>query len=657
MFAGVLCASAQTGSRAPVIENSNDHEKLRFFRSPYQAKKATPSDEQNSPRIYELLRANNIYLSLSDAIALAIENNLDVQAARYQLPIAGTDVLRSKGGGTLRGIPLQTTELPAGVGGPASPLLTTPATGTVQGISVSSNVYDLSLFSTTSVPISLDPSSLSSPLPSATGPTIPQYDPLISGTLGWTSQTTPQSNTVGTGTPVLQQKMLSGSLTLQQGFSTGTQYSLGWMNSSQSSNSTQSSLNPTNSGSLGLTVTQPLLRGFGITMNRRFIRIAKNDQKISQMVFRQEVINVIYGVSRLYFDLAGLYEDVHVKRDTLRTAQSLYSDTKAKVEEGTLADVELTRAEAEVAGAEQDVINSEGLYEEQEAVMKNVLTRRSLDPAIQSAHFVPTDVLAVPPTEDIPAIADVIPKLANRPDLQQASIELANSRIAIEGARNALLPQLNLVGTIQNSGLSGQPNSLENMSGSTGSGPTMTTSGPSAAPDPSMIGGAGNTTEQILTHKYPTYEIGLNLTFPIRNRVAQADMERDLLSLRSYQVRFQQLQNQAQLEAEDAVIALRRSRAAYDAAFRTRVLQAQSLDVERAKYDVGVSTASLVIQYQSYLAQAQSTELVAKGNYFKARAALERALGTSLEAQNITFEEAYNGRVSRPSSPVAKPVP
>jgi outer membrane protein TolC len=134
-------------------------------------------------------------------------------------------------------------------------------------------------------------------------------------------------------------------------------------------------------------------------------------------------------------------------------------------------------------------------------------------------------------------------------------------------------------------------------------------------------------------------------------------MERDLLSLRSYQVRFQQLQNQAQLEAEDAVIALRRSRAAYDAAFRTRVLQAQSLDVERAKYDVGVSTASLVIQYQSYLAQAQSTELVAKGNYFKARAALERALGTSLEAQNITFEEAYNGRVSRPSSPVAKPVP
>jgi outer membrane protein len=451
--------------------------------------------------------------------------------------------------------------------------------------------------------------------------------------------------------------MLSGSLTLQQGFSTGTQYSLGWMNSSQSSNSTQSSLNPTNSGSLGLTVTQPLLRGFGITMNRRFIRIAKNDQKISQMVFRQEVINVIYGVSRLYFDLAGLYEDVHVKRDTLRTAQSLYSDTKAKVEEGTLADVELTRAEAEVAGAEQDVINSEGLYEEQEAVMKNVLTRRSLDPAIQSAHFVPTDVLAVPPTEDIPAIADVIPKLANRPDLQQASIELANSRIAIEGTRNALLPQLNLVGTIQNSGLSGQPNSLENMSGSTGSGPTMTTSGPSAAPDPSMIGGAGNTTEQILTHKYPTYEIGLNLTFPIRNRVAQADMERDLLSLRSYQVRFQQLQNQAQLEAEDAVIALRRSRAAYDAAFRTRVLQAQSLDVERAKYDVGVSTASLVIQYQSYLAQAQSTELVAKGNYFKARAALERALGTSLESQNITFEEAYNGRVSRPSSPVAKPVP
>jgi outer membrane protein len=653
ILAGASCALAQTDTRAPVVENPNAHEKFGFIRSPYQPKRVSPFDQQNSARIYDLMRAGNIYLSLSDAIALAIENNLDVAVARYQVPIAKTDVQRSEGGGTLRGISLQTTELPAGVGGPASPLLNGAATGTIQGLAVSNNVYDLSLFSTTSVPISLDNSSLSSPLPLAAGPALPQYDPLVSASIGWARSTTPESDTMSSGTPVLRQMMLTGSLGIQQGFSTGTQYSLTAMGTSQSSNSTQNTLNPTTNGTLGLMVTQPLLRGFGIAMNRRFIRIAKNNQKISESVFRQEAINVIYGVSRLYFDLASLYEDVRVKRDTLRTAQSLYSDTKAKVEEGTLADVELTRAEAQVAGAEQDVINSEGLFEEQEAVLKNVLTRRgSLDPAVRGAHFVPTDTLEVPSAEDVPEIADLLPKLAHRPDLEQASLELANSHIAIEGTRNALLPELNLVGTVQNNGLSGQPNSMQNVSSS-----STSNSSAGVTADSSMVGGAGNTVEQILAQKYPTYEIGLQLNFPIRNRVAQADMVRDELSLHSYQAKFLQLQNQAQLEAEDAVIALRRSRAAYQAAYRTRVLQAQSLEVERAKYEAGVSTASLVIQYQGYLAQALSTELVAKGNYFKARAAFERAVGTSLESQNLTFEEVYSGHVSRPASPVPTKAP
>jgi outer membrane protein TolC len=229
---------------------------------------------------------------------------------------------------------------------------------------------------------------------------------------------------------------------------------------------------------------------------------------------------------------------------------------------------------------------------------------------------------------------------------------LANSHIAIEGTRNALLPQLNLVGTVQNNGLSGQPNSMQSVSTS---GTSNSSAGVTA--DSSMVGGAGNTVEQILAQKYPTYEIGLQLNFPIRNRVAQADMVRDELSLHSYQAKFLQLQNQAQLEAEDAVIALRRSRAAYQAAYRTRILQAQSLEVERAKYEAGVSTASLVIQYQGYLAQALSTELVAKGNYFKARAAFERAVGTSLESQNLTFDEVYSGHVSRPASPVPTKAP
>ena len=437
---------------------------------------------------------------------------------------------------------------------------------------------------------------------------------------------------------------------LQQGFSTGTQYSIGYTSTLQNSNSTQNNLNSSNNASLGLTVTQPLLRGFGIGMNRRFISIAKNNQKISEMVFRQQVINVIYGISRLYYDLACLYEDVRVKRDTLRSAQSLYSDTKAKVEEGALADVELTRSEAQVSGAEQDLINSEGLFQEQEAVMKSILARRgSREPAIQSTHIIPTDVLTVPKEEDIPKIADLIPALDNRPDVQQAALELTNTELSLKETRNSLLPELDLVGAVQNNGLSGQANSLQSTTGASSGG----TANPSAPSDSSMIGGAGNTLEQTLAHRYPTYEIGIQLNLPVRNRVAQADLVRDELSLRAYQTRYLQLQNQAQLEVEDAIISLRRSRASYDAAVRTRTLQEQSLDVEMAKYSAGVSTASLVVQYQSYVAQARATELVAKGNYFKTRAALDRALGNFLEANHITFDEAYSGRVTR--APSANP--
>jgi len=637
---------AQDADRPPSVSGTG-RESLGWLRTPYQAKSVNPIDTNNTARIYDLLRAGNIYLSLSDAIALAIENNLSVQSARYQLEIAGTDVLRAKGGGTLRGIGIVAFDLPGGVGGPASPLITGAATGAPPATAVPTDIFDLGFLQGTSTSLSPDPSLTSVPLPSASGPSIPQYDPALTGSLLWSKQETPQNSTFTSGTNNLISRSLMASAGLQQGFSTGTTYALTYTSTWQDTNSMRNGYNPSASGSLGLSVTQPLLRGFGLAMNRRWIRIAKNDEKISDLVFRQDLMNLVYGVSRLYYDLASLDEDLRVKRETLASAQELLKNTQAGVDEGTLAAVELTRARAQVAGAEQDVINAEGLYQQEEALVKTILTRKgSREPALQSAQLIVTDNLTVPPKDETPGLPELLKQAEQlRPDLKAVSLELTNADIAIEGTRNALLPELDLVGTVQSQGLAGQPVSMQSQSGSSPA------SGTTSIPSTTFSGGYGSMLDQVLAQKYPSYEIGIQLNLPIRNRVAQADMTRDLLQKRAFQTQLVQLQNQAALEIDAATIALQRARSAYEAAVRTRVLQQESLDVERARYEAGVDTAFFVIQYQAYLSQARSTEVVAKGDYFKAAVGLSRALGTLLDQNDISVEQAYRGHITTPPSP------
>jgi outer membrane protein len=641
----ILAASitAQDLDRPPSVAGP-PHEKFSWWRAPYQSKNVNNIDPNNTPRIYDLMRAGNIYLSLSDAIALAIENNLNVQVARYQIEVARTDVLRAKGGGVLRGVGLAAFELPAGVGGPASPLITGTATGTLPATAVPTNIFDLGFLQGGSTTVSVDPGLSVSPFPGAAGPAIPQYDPSLVGSLLWNKQNIPQSSTFSTGANVLSTEAIAANLGLQQGFSTGTQYALTYNSNSQNSNSLHNNYNPFTTASLGLTVTQPLLRGFGPAVNRRWIRIAKNDQKISDQVFRQELMNVVYGVSRLYYDLASLSEDLRVKRETLAASQELYKNTKAGVEEGTLAAVELTRAEAEVAGAEQDVINADGLLEQEEALVKDVLSRKGLrEPALQSARLIVTDTLAVPAEDRTPGLPELLQQAAKlRPDLSAADLEINNSKIALEGTKNELLPDLSLVGIVQNQGLAGQPN-------------PQAIGANSSAPDTTFSGGYNTALGQIFAHRYSTYEVGIQLSLPLRNRIAQADVVRDELQLRTYQTRLIQLQNRVALEIDAATIALRRARSAYQAAVRTRQLQEESLAVEKARYEAGVDTAFFVIQYQAYLSQARSSEVVAKGDYFKAAVGLGRAVGTLLDINNISVDEAYKGHMAIPASAVPPP--
>jgi len=581
-------------------------------------------DFDNSPRIHELIRAGNLYLSLDDALALAIENNLDVELRRFQLPTSAYELLRAKGGGSLRGLDYTMLDVPIGVGGPLSPVVTNPATaGTIGGTSVATNALELGVLGEPQSNLSLQGT-----VPQSNGTPVPIFDPALVGQLNWTHQSAPQTNILTYGTPSLVTNTTVANAGIQQGFASGAQASVAFNNSRQSWNSLSSQISPFTGSSLGLTLTQPLMRGFGFSLNRRFIRIAGNEQKITSLLFRQQLIMTVYGVIRLYTDFVALCEDEKVKQEAVTLADKLFADTKAQVDEGTLAQVEMTRANAQVFSTRQDLINSHGLREEQEAILKNVLTRRgNQDPEVAAAHVIPADVLSIPEKDEVRPMQDLITDaLSNRPDLGQGRLQVENSIIGLEGSRSATKPEVDLVGIMQNNGLAGSANPLAPGGNAT------------------YIGGYGSVLDQVFARDYPTYGIGVQVTLPIHNRIAEADLARDEIQVKQSQIRLRQLENQIRLEVEDALIAMRRARASYEAASQARQLQEESLAAEQAKFEVGASTAFFVIQYESLLAQAKSTEVAAKSSYVKARAALDRATGSILDLHHISFDAALKGR-------------
>jgi outer membrane protein len=609
-----------------------------WLRGPYQPRDVAAVDFSNSDRTDALLRGGKLYLSLQDAIALALENNLDIELQRFGQPIAGTDLLRARAGATLRGVPLSVRELPFGVGGPGAPLLTSIGAYNPQA-SVAANIGELGGITAQERNLSVLGTASGS-----LGPRLPTYDPSVSTSLNWGRQSNPVYNSSSVGINPLLIDALGANLGLQRGFASGTNISLGYANNRQRGNWPTVDYNPFTTAALGFTVTQRLLQGFGPAVNRRYIRIAGNNERVSSEVFREQVISTVSSVIRLYWDLVSLNEDVRVKRDALRVSEKLLENNEVQVDAGTLAPIEAKRAQVEVARWRQDVTNAENLVVQQELILKRALTRTGLsDSLIREAGIVPLDSIEVPPRDDIQPVQDLVASaFRNRPDLAGARLQIENSQISLRGAKNALLPSLDLFGTVQNNAFAGQTNSA-----------LLPSSSFTPVTNPLYLGGAGSILSQIFSHDFPNYSVGFQLTIPIRNRIAQADAIRDQLELRQSQVRLHNLEEQVRLEIQSALVALTRARTGYEAALQTRRLQEEALEAEKERYAVGASTSFFVIQYERDLAQARTTELIARGNYAKARNALDRALGVTLERNSVQISEARAGVV--PAMPKAPP--
>ena len=630
-------AAAPPNAPAPQITAAQDSKQMpqrddasglapRFlgFLGPYRRPTVPQLFPGSETRLESLIRDGKLYLTLQDAIALALENNLDVETERYNLVLGRIDTVRAAGGGSTRGIDYSIQETPNGVGGPGSPLLNALTTNTNP---TTPAVTDLtSLNSTTQTQQSL--SELSTGFQYAVGPNVPLFDPQLIGEAGYLRRSDTRSLTGTTTTTAQPLDFTELNLGYIEGFSTGLQLEALANNASEVTYGQLSRLDPFHSPSTSVTLTQPLLRGRGREVSLRYLHIARIGQKESRLLFEQQVLETIYGVSRLYYDLVSLGENVLVKQESLRAATKQREDYQNQVDLGTLAPIDLMQAKAVESSSRFDLIQAQGLYKQEEIILRNQLLRTA-SPVFtaQFSEIVPTDRIVVPDqleTLDVPALVQQAE--ARRPDLAQAGLQVESGKVSVNGSRNAALPQLNLYANVETRGASEQP--YEQL-GSTGTGlPTN--------PQNLALGGLNVST---------IYQAGVQVTLPLRNRVAAADAARDTVQLRQVEARAEKLAASIRQDVETAVVALQTAEAAYQAASESREYQAQLLDAERDKLSVGQSTDLNVLQNEAYLAQASATEIAARSNYMKARIELDHALGDLLEKNHVELDDAIGGKL------------
>jgi outer membrane protein len=582
--------------------------------APYTGGNIPSPSLTNSPKIEQLIRDGKLEISLQDAIELALQNSLDIVVARYNVWFADTDLLNTAGGGVGRGT--------AGASFPFS----------------QANVPFLS------------------------------FDPAVTGTVSFNSQLVPVNNPFlsGTGTQALVTGL--GIHTNQynfgasQGFSPGTTVSVNWNNTRSSSSSPVNFFNPSVQSSLYVTISQQLLNGFGTFINRRNILIAKNNRKIADLAFTQQAITTVTATITAYYELAYARENVNVQQQAVTVAEKLYNDNKKQLEIGTMAPLDVTRAESELATDRQNLIVAQTAQLQQQQTLRNAISKDPLAPNLVNVEIITTDKPTPPAIVEAASFEEAVKEaFIKRPDLLEQEINLSNAGIDAKANKKALLPIATVIARYGSQGLAGNSPILTSTRAAGGQivdsngAPVTVLLSAGGTPVPvfeptttttvtgTNTGGFGDAQSQIFHNQFPDYLLALNVNIPIRNRVAQADYQRAVLIQRQNEAQLQQLKNAAILDVRNTYIALVQDRARVEAAGKARELQQQTFDAEQKKYQLGASTVYNVILTQRDLITAQGTELRALADLVEAKANYERALGRTLEVNNVTIAENGKG--------------
>ena len=605
---------AQQPSIAPVPASAP-----ALFR-PYLASEVPPVRLGNSPRLASLVRAGTLYLSAQDAVALALENNIDIEILRYNFPILDWNLTRAQAGGLLPGVTSNASQAGSVASG--------------QGVAGSQQAAGVSIPGSTSGRTPSTNASISQ-----VGTVTQTLDPIIQESSTFTHTTTIEPNSQQSVTPVLVSVTRAHTASLQQGLLTGGSFTLSYSEHYLDENAASDLLNPSSAPSLSLSVQHNLLQGFGRAVNERTITVARMNRDTSDLAFQTTVAGVIADVLNVYYSLAASYEDVSAKRSAAATAATFLADVRERVRLGSSAPSETIAAESQAVSTEQARVDSEITLKQQEIQLKNLLSRTGTeDPILRSVRILPVDPIRIPERDDIPPMEELVKQaMANRTDLASERESEAASAINNLGTKSAVLPTGIAFGSISQTGLAG-------------TGRTLGPQGSTLAPPPPLVGGLATALGQVFRRDYPSESIGGAYFTPLINRQALADYAIDELTLRQQQLSGRKDANQVQVDIGNSVIALRQARARYDATVRNRMLQEELYKGERRRFELGTSIAYDVNQQQRDLIAAQSSEMEARVTYVTARLALERTTGEILSANHVSLAEARRGKIERQSA-------
>lgn len=616
---------------------SNPRPAFPHLLQPYQAQQLAQPNLGNSPRIDSLMRDGKIYLSIDDAVALALENNLDLDIARYNLNIAQADVLRARSGASILGV--NTGIVQNTPGGGVGGLGNTVGSGT-GGTTVAAGGAGTGTNGLVSSTLGV-------------GSPITSFDPQLTGTLQLDRNDTESTSALGQLPPILAQNTYTADFAYTQGFQWGTTLTAGFNNTHVTTNNPTTLLSPQLGSNFQARVTQNLLQGFGFLPNTRFIRIAKNNREISDVAFRLQVITTVDQIENMYWDLVFAYENLRVQQESLTYAQKALDDSKRQAQVGTIAPIQVVSAQSTVATDQQNLIVAQNNLQLQQLLMKNALSRSIEDPVLAEADVIPTSTVQLPEQEPVIPVQDMInDALQHRAELVESRIDLNSRDISSKAVRNALLPTLDAFAYYGGSGLGG--NLALQQCTATVTNHCYTSLPPSFQNTNSV--GYGGTLNQLVNGTAPDKGIGLQLTIPIRNRLAQSNQVRAELEYRQAQVRQRQLENQVRIEVRNAQFDVKQNRAAVQAAQSAVDLARQTLDADQQKLKVGLTTQTAILQDAATLTTGESNLVSAKAAYEKSRIELDRSTGLLLDHAGIDVADATRGQVTHlPTVPYVTP--
>ncbi len=597
----------------------------------YQPRYVPEANLADSPRLDSMIRDGKLYLSLADALALALENNLDLAVARYSPREAEADLLRAKAGANLSGVQTQISTLSTGqsVGGGSGGFTQGPggqATGVSEGASASADTAGggagnaASFFGTQTI----------------------NLDPQITASSTLFRSSVPQVTSFIVGSNALINTGRSYNMGFSQGFVTGTTLNVSTTAFRQRNNIIRNNFNPTISADLSASITQRLTQGFGRAVNARNILIARNNQEIEDLNFEDQVISTVSRLQDLYWNLVTLRQIVDARRQDVELAEKLVTDTGKQAELGLQARVEVTRSRAESTTFRQQLVQAEAQVKEQQEILKNAITKHGPTSAtLLGVEIIPTDTIQVPDQEPVEPIQDLVDEASRaRPALSRARINLANAEINLRGIRNALKPAVDVSAFATNNGLAGSLN------------PNVVLDPSVELPDEFFIGGGPAAYAQVFRRNFPDYGLQFRLSVPLRNRQAQADMTREMLRRRRSDIQIRQQENSIKLEVSRALTGLQQARESYEVAREARELREEMVDAEQKRFALGSSTIFQIIQAQRDLSSAKTNEVNALSDYQAARLALQQTTGRTLKANNVSIQEAYAGHVDKEPDPV-----